>query len=499
MLKIQNSRRNPPTTPGFSLNGRRPPRTEGTQSDSPNPSKMLTLSAIVGVGAVLVAYLVYLMSDNREPVSPPKVLQDPRSKGCEAYSLLIGQNRINANQYAPFSALYYDGHCPEHQNSSDCSVPVRHIPWDPHYAATLRRAIGDDFFRENDAYYFITGKPGISIYQDSGISPQGLREILSDTSCPHSATFDSSMDGGQYKFENGYRPSEVQLGANGAHAFSVFLNRTTSLVTLQDPLRDDLRQFHHLTVDQFVNSFKKISTCRNMNHLELETFYKASLMIRSAPECRKVYEEFSMTPYRRSKDGYITSDDGVVCKHGSYFRGELDYGHYKTGTLRVTIPHHQTYVGSFKGNVPHGNGTHYQANGDYYVGEFKHGNFNGNGTLNMANGDYYVGEFKRGNFNGNGTLRLSNGDTYHGRFVDGAPSGDGCLTLASGGICNAKFDRGRIGGTGSIKYPNGESYQGEITGGIGHPSNCIKEGRGTLIFPNGQVVTGLFKHNKWVP
>ena len=52
------------------------------------------------------------------------------------------------------------------------------------------------------------------------------------------------------------------------------------------------------------------------------------------------------------------------------------------------------YVGEFKDNKRHGQGTYTHANGDKYVGEWKDDYRHGQGTGTWTNGDKYVGEWK---------------------------------------------------------------------------------------------------------
>ena len=54
------------------------------------------------------------------------------------------------------------------------------------------------------------------------------------------------------------------------------------------------------------------------------------------------------------------------------------------------------------------------ANGDKYVGEFKDNKPHGQGTFTSADGDKYVGEFKDDKIHGQGTLILADGTVYKG-------------------------------------------------------------------------------------
>ena len=83
------------------------------------------------------------------------------------------------------------------------------------------------------------------------------------------------------------------------------------------------------------------------------------------------------------------------------------------------------YVGEWRNNLQHGQGTYYYATGDKYVGEFKDRQFNGQGTYSYANGDKYVGGFKDGKRNDQGTYYRASGDKYMGEWKDGKENGQG--------------------------------------------------------------------------
>ena len=80
-----------------------------------------------------------------------------------------------------------------------------------------------------------------------------------------------------------------------------------------------------------------------------------------------------------------------------------------------------TYIGEWKNNKKHGQGTYnYLAEnefkGDQYVGEYKNGYVHGQGTYITAKGNKYVGEFREGRRNGQFVVSYSNGDKYVGEY-----------------------------------------------------------------------------------
>ena len=84
------------------------------------------------------------------------------------------------------------------------------------------------------------------------------------------------------------------------------------------------------------------------------------------------------------------------------------------------------YVGEFRNDKYHGQGTYYyladnQSKGDKYVGEYKDGKPHGQGTYyhladNQFKGDKYVGEFKNYKRNGQGTYTYANGTVVEGTW-----------------------------------------------------------------------------------
>ena len=80
----------------------------------------------------------------------------------------------------------------------------------------------------------------------------------------------------------------------------------------------------------------------------------------------------------------------------------------QNGHGTVTSPYWK-YVGEWKGNDFHGQGTRISTNGTKYVGEWKNGKYDGQGTYTWSNGEKYVGEWKDG-VRRNGTSYDENGN-----------------------------------------------------------------------------------------
>ena len=92
------------------------------------------------------------------------------------------------------------------------------------------------------------------------------------------------------------------------------------------------------------------------------------------------------------------------------------------------------YVGEFKDNRPHGQGTETYSNGAKYVGDYKDNKWHGQGILTLPTGEKYVGFWRNGKRNGQGNLTFADGRNYLGEFKDNIPTYNGTLTSANGDI-----------------------------------------------------------------
>jgi len=72
------------------------------------------------------------------------------------------------------------------------------------------------------------------------------------------------------------------------------------------------------------------------------------------------------------------------------------------------------YVGEWKDNFRHGQGTYTWVSGNKYVGEYKNGKKYGQGTESYPNGNKYVGEYKDSKRHGQGTFYWANGTIQEG-------------------------------------------------------------------------------------
>ncbi|MEY3475267.1 MAG: hypothetical protein RL087_1725, partial [Pseudomonadota bacterium] len=76
----------------------------------------------------------------------------------------------------------------------------------------------------------------------------------------------------------------------------------------------------------------------------------------------------------------------------------------------VVNPSGNRYVGEWRDNKPHGQGTYIWASGGRYVGEYREGRRTGRGTHVFSNGNQYVGGFERDLFTGPGIEYSASGD-----------------------------------------------------------------------------------------
>jgi hypothetical protein len=86
--------------------------------------------------------------------------------------------------------------------------------------------------------------------------------------------------------------------------------------------------------------------------------------------------------------------------------------------------------------------------GNKYVGEWKDNKHHGQGTLTWSDGSKYVGEWKDGKHHGQGTLTFASGefagDKYVGEYKDGKRHGQGTYTQADGTVDKGIWESGEL-------------------------------------------------------
>lgn len=115
------------------------------------------------------------------------------------------------------------------------------------------------------------------------------------------------------------------------------------------------------------------------------------------------------------------------------------------------------YVGEFRGNKFHGQGTYEWSDGDKYVGEWEDGRRSGQGTYTQPIRRFkesveYVGEWKDGKYNGQGTLTFSNGEKYVGEWRDDKRHGQGIRTFLNVVQYTGEWRDNKYHGRGTLKF-----------------------------------------------
>ena len=150
------------------------------------------------------------------------------------------------------------------------------------------------------------------------------------------------------------------------------------------------------------------------------------------------------------------------------------------------------YVGEFRNNAFHGQGTYHYASGDKYIGGYKDGKPDGQGTMGFASGDKYVGEYKDGKRNGHGTYTFASGDKYVGEYLNGKYHGQGIYTFADGEKYVGEYKNGEPNGQGTYTYSNGRRDVGAFKDGV-------LNGYAIQYRPDGSIIKeGIFKDDEFL-
>ena len=190
------------------------------------------------------------------------------------------------------------------------------------------------------------------------------------------------------------------------------------------------------------------------------------------------------------KDDQQHGQGTVTFVTGNKYVGEWKDGkHHGQGTY--TFADGENYVGEWKNSKNDGYGTYTWTNGNKYVGQWKDNEKHGQGTLTFANGEKYVGEFKDDKRNGQGTYTWTNGNKYVGEYKDGKRDGQGTFTFASGTKYVGEYKDDKKNGQGTYTWTNGNKYVGEYKDGK-------RDGQGTLTFADGTIDEGIWKDGEFV-
>ena len=203
--------------------------------------------------------------------------------------------------------------------------------------------------------------------------------------------------------------------------------------------------------------------------------------------------------------------DGLKQGKGTYFyeNGDKYIGEFfndeKEGYGIYYYDIGDKYEGYFFKNQKHGKGTYYYADGDKYEGRFKKGMAEGRGKFFYSNGDRYFGTYKKDKKEGHGIYYYyKDGSRYDGDFKDGKKHGNGIIVNKNGDYYDVKYENNTLIEKGPIfqDYDNSiklrnlkktntncvEKYEGQTI-------NDQKEGKGKIIYVNGDTYVGDFINN----
>ena len=185
------------------------------------------------------------------------------------------------------------------------------------------------------------------------------------------------------------------------------------------------------------------------------------------------------------QNGQGTFDDGK-----KIYTGQFKGGKYNGQGSLVGHKSGSKYVGEWKDNKRHGQGTFAWKDGRKLVGEWKDGLPNGQGTYTFPNGDEYVGEYKDGKRNGQGTFTWTDLRKYVGEWKDGKKNGQGTFTFPSGNKYVGEFKDDKFNGQGTFTWKDGRKYVGEW-------KDDKRQGQGTYAWVSGAKYVGEWKDNKY--
>ncbi|GAX17667.1 amyotrophic lateral sclerosis 2 protein [Fistulifera solaris] len=130
-------------------------------------------------------------------------------------------------------------------------------------------------------------------------------------------------------------------------------------------------------------------------------------------------------------EGVMTWSNGDVFK--GTFVNDKRCGH---GTIEFSGANQDggEYVGEWRDDKMHGDGTRRYPNGDMYVGNFDEGKREGEGRFYFSNGDMYFGEWKNNQMHGSGHYYFSSGTRFEGMFLFNKRNGKGKTQSDSGNL-----------------------------------------------------------------
>ncbi len=144
-----------------------------------------------------------------------------------------------------------------------------------------------------------------------------------------------------------------------------------------------------------------------------------------------VYEGSYNSKGEKHGEGVMTWSNGDIFQ--GCFENDKRCGH---GTIEFNGVNQDggEYVGEWRDDKMHGNGTRRYTNGDMYVGNFDKGKREGEGRFYFSNGDMYFGQWQNNQMHGPGHYYFSSGTRFEGMFLFNKRNGKGKTQGSSGSL-----------------------------------------------------------------
>ena len=281
--------------------------------------------------------------------------------------------------------------------------------------------------------------------------------------------------------ENTNLQSKIESESYDSFSFKV-KNKEIKMIKLGDPIfiKDNQKVIGIIkAIENKGNYFEcKASFSWLINYKEPKRFYQL-----------KNLEDGGFYIGNISKDGVPNIRGHYTFKNGEDYRGEI-ISDYFEGKGMYIYKDDKYYIGKFKQNLRHGNGTLYYPSGKIlYRGNFVNDKFEREGQYFWEKGEYYIGSFKNGLIHGKGKLHYKNGTIkYEGNFVNDKFEGEGKYIYENEYYYIGQFKNGLKEGKGILYYSDGRiEYEGDFKEGKFH-------GQGKYYYENGDYYIGEFKN-----
>jgi hypothetical protein len=192
----------------------------------------------------------------------------------------------------------------------------------------------------------------------------------------------------------------------------------------------------------------------------------------------------------------ITKKSDLPFCGGIYSYKDNCYTTHKSENLIQYFPKrkNEIYIGEFKNNKMHGQGTYFYNNGDEYKGSWKDSLSNGQGIYTYQNGNKYKGDWKDGDWEGKGTFIWSDASMYKGTWKNGKIIGIGTITFSKECLIKncqlylGEYKKELRHGNGRLFFADGNKYIGEFKYGK-------RWGQGKEIWSDGYIEEGIWRNN----